>query len=317
MTGRLLMKSESIAEKNNWPPYLKAIYDTPGRNPMENDPFEAEAEDNPLDSLTNKTNSDNTESKEKDLLGAQETPFMSSFLIELVHSIKNTLISIKNRSQLSADQLNSGEFRKYFQKGVSEEIKKLDSVLNSLLNYIHINTPIVKSNTLSLILEEVLDANEKQIQSKNIKIFKKCEKDLPETFIHDEQIRFILNSVLQYALLSTPMNGTIGFLIKSFDFHQGEPDKKIPPDRNGGYIETAIGFMGGKERADTPKETAEKLAEQNEETAKLILQLVKEILQRNHGSMTYEFDPKKPRTLITLRLPIERRKVVYYEPITI
>jgi len=33
--------------------------------------------------------------------------------------------------------------------------------------------------------------------------------------------------------------------------------------------------------------------------------------------MTYEFDPKKPRTLITLRFPIERRKVVYYEPISI
>jgi len=31
--------------------------------------------------------------------------------------------------------------------------------------------------------------------------------------MHDEQVRFILNSVLQYAILSTPSNGTIGFLI--------------------------------------------------------------------------------------------------------
>jgi hypothetical protein len=27
--------------------------------------------------------------------------------------------------------------------------------------------------------------------------------------------------------------------------------------------------------------------------------------------------PKRPRTLIALRFPIERRKMVYYEPITI
>jgi hypothetical protein len=60
-----------------------------------------------------------------------------------------------------------------------------------------------------------------------------------------------------------------------------------------------------------------KSAVQKEETLKLILQLVKEILQKNHGSMTYEVDPKKPRTLITLRFPIERRKVIYYEPISL
>jgi light-regulated signal transduction histidine kinase (bacteriophytochrome) len=311
------MKNESIAEKNNWPPYLKGIYENPDRKSMENSPFEAEAEANPLDSFLNTSGSDNTESREKDPPRDQDTPFMSSFLPELIHSIKNTLISIKNTSQLSANKFNDVEFRKYAQKSIAEDIKQIDSVLNSLLNYIHINTPITKSNTISLVLEEVLGANEKQIQCKNIKIFKKCEKDLPETFIHDEQMRFIFNSILQYAILSTPSEGTIGFLIKSFDFHNAGPDKKISPERNGGYIEAAIGFMGGKDSTEQPEDTPGKSADAKEEAAKLILQLVKEILQRNHGSMTYEVDQKKPRTLITLRFPIERRKVIYYEPISI
>jgi hypothetical protein len=87
--------------------------------------------------------------------------------------------------------------QKYSHRIVTEDIEKIDSVLNSLFNYIDINTPIVKSNTLYIILQEVLETNEKQLQNKKIKVFKKCEKDLPETFLHDEQIRFILNSVLQ------------------------------------------------------------------------------------------------------------------------
>jgi hypothetical protein len=311
------MKSESIIEKNGWPPYLKAIYDNTGSNKIENDLFETEKGDNPLDPSPNKAASDPiSESKEKDPPRDQDSPFMSSFLPELIHSIKNTLISIKNISQLSADKFNDLEFRKYSQRSITDDIKRIDSVLNSLLNYIHINTPITKSNTLSILLEEVLEANEKQIQCKNIKIFKKCEKDLPETFIHDEQMRFILNSVLQYAILSTPLQGTIGFLIKSFDFPNGGADKKTVFERNG-YIEAAIGFIGGKEPAEQPKDTPGKSADQKEEAQKLILQLVKEILQKNHGSMTYECDPKKPRTMITLRFPIERRKVVYYEPISI
>lgn len=295
--------------------YLNEI--NPEINQMENDIFGTENENNSTASLPNKAKSDPSKSKEKVPPTETENPFLSSFLIELIHLIKNTLISIKNISELSADQFNDVEFRKLSQRSITEDIKKIDSVLNSLLNYIHINTPITKSNTIFIILEEVLEANEKQIQHKNIKIFKKCGKDLPETFIHDEQVRFILNSVLQYAILSTPLDGTIGFLIKSFDFLNGTPDKKIPPERDGGYIEAAIGFIGDKESMEQSKDIPSSSAVQKEEAIKLILQLVKEILQKNHGSMNYEFDPKKPRTLITLRFPIERRKVVYYEPISI
>ena len=286
-------------------------------NQMENDFFKTENDSNSAASFPNKAESEPPKSKEKVPPIEQDPPFLSSFLVELIDSIKNTLISIKNVSQLSPDKFNDVEFRKYSQRSITEDIKKIDSVLNSLLNYIHINTPITKSNTISLILEEVLEANEKQIQCKNIKIFKKCEKDLPETFIHDEQVRFILNSVLQYAILFTPLEGTIGFLIKSFDFLNETPRKKISPERNGGYIEAAIGFIGGKEPTEPLKDIPGSSTIQKEETTKLILQLVKEILQKKHGSITYEVDPKKPKTLITLRFPIERRKVVYYEPISI
>jgi len=287
------------------------------RAQAENDFFETDKEENAFDSFLKKAGSDFTESVEKDFPRDQGDAFMSSFLVELIRSIKIKLISIKNASSLSADRFSDAEVRKVVQKSITEDIKQIDSVLNSLLNYVHINAPIIKSNTISLILEEVLEANQKQIQCKNIKIFKKCEKDLPETLIHDEQMRFILNSILQYAILSTPLGGTISFLIKPFDFHTGGPDKEISPEGNAGYIEAVIGFISDKEPSDPLKIVQGSPTIQKEETPKLILQLVKEILQKNHGRMTHEVDPKKREALITLRFPIERRKVVYYEPISI
>ena len=306
----------SGAEIKSRPTSLNLMDPNPDPTQLEDNLFDTENEASSLGSLLNKVEASLPESRENAPPRGSENPFLFSFLPELIQSIKNTLISIKSTSLLSADKFNDAEFRKVAQRNIAEDIKRIDSVLNSLLNYIHINTPITKSNTISLVLEEVLEANERQILSKKIKIIKKCEEDLPETFIHDEQVRFILNSVLQYAIISTPLEGTIGFLIKSFDFHNGGPDEKISPERNGGYIEAAIGFIGDKIPVDPSKDALSSSSAQNEETAKLILTLVKEILQKNHGSLTHEVDPKKPRTLITLRFPIERRKVIYYEPIS-
>jgi hypothetical protein len=50
--------------------------------------------------------------------------------------------------------------------------------------------------------------------------------------------------------------------------------------------------------------------------ADLVLKLAEDILERNHGMMI-ETHGKRSETLIPLRFPIERRKVVYYDPIAL
>jgi len=104
---------------------------------------------------------------------------LSLFLIELVHRIKNPLVSIKTFTQLLREKFDEKDFREYFYRIVTEDIEKIDSVLDGLLNYIKVNTPIVKTNTIHSILEETLKRYEIQFENKKIKIFKKFEKDLP------------------------------------------------------------------------------------------------------------------------------------------
>lgn len=253
----------------------------------------------------------------KNPMDGQKDTFLMSFLTELIHFIKNNLVSIKNTALIGFDKAEDLEFKKYSQRSITEDIKKIDSVLNTLLNYININTPIVKSNTLYIILEEILEANEKQLKNKRVKIVKKCEKDLPETFIHDEHVRFILNSVFQYAVLSVPLEGTIEVLIKYFDFQDETAGEMVSPKRSEGFIEVLVGFKGDEKLSKPFENVSGSQPVQKEETNHLILQLAKDILQKNRGTMTFEVDEKKLWTLITLRFPIERRKVVYYEPISI
>jgi len=281
-----------------------------------NDFFESEKEDNPLDSFLRKDEVKPTESKKEGLPNERGPSFMDSFLIELVHSIKKTLASVYQATVLTMDRYDDVEIRKRSHTQVKEDINKIDSVLNSLLNFINVNTPIIKTNTLYVILEEILEANDKQLRQKNIKISKTYEKDLPDTFVHPEQVRFILHYVLQYAILSTPPHGTIGLFMKSCDIHDGTVAEKTSPENNRRYIEVMIGFNGNRKPANQLENLSETPEDQKEGMTDLILKLAKEILERNHGMMI-ETQGKRSETLIALRFPIERRKVVYYEPIAL
>ncbi len=244
----------------------------------------------------------------------QNSHTLSLFLIELVHRIKNPLVSIKTFTQLLGDKFNDGEFREQFYRIVTEDIDKIDTVLNGLLNYIKINTPLEKKDTVHVILEEVLRRHDQPLESKKIKIFKKFEKDLPETVVHEEQLRYIFNALLQYAIPSIPPNGSIGFLTKSFDRSTQVIDDKKSLQGDGKYIEILIVFNGYKKTVEPFQTVLGIPTTEKEEAIELELRLLKEMIQKNRGTMTFEVNEKKPRTLISLKFPVERRKLFYYQP---
>ena len=199
------------------------------------------------------------------------------------------------------EKFNDGEYRESFYKVVSDDIEKIDVVMNGLMNYIKMNTPLSKTNTVHQILDEVLRRHEEILEEKKIKVIKKFERDLPETMIHDEPLRYVFHSLLQYALPSIPPGGTLGFLTKA-----------VVPEEGKEYIDVLMIFSGFK-RPMATAETAFGLSPTSgEDTFELELRLVQEILKKHQGKISFEVQEKKPRTLISLRLPIERRKVIYY-----
>jgi nitrogen-specific signal transduction histidine kinase len=255
-----------------------------------------------------------SESKEKSLSTGENISLPSSFLIEMAETIKKNLFSIYKISFLSFHKFDDAEFRKYSQKSVLKDVKRIDWLLNFLLNYISVNIPIVKKNTIHITLEKALERNGKTLQAKNIRIIKKYDTDLPETFIHDELLRFILNSVLQYVIFSTPSDGSIGILTKSLIIQEGPSDDKVVPlERK--FSEIRVVSSAHKDPFEKGESVSEPLDIKKDEWAHLILLLIKELIQRNEGMIEFEVDEKKSRTFISLGLPVERRQVVYYEPI--
>lgn len=243
----------------------------------------------------------------------ETTNLLSLFFIELVHRIKNPLVSIKTFTQLLRDKFNDQEFRDQFYRIVTEDIEKIDSLLNGLLNYIRINTPIEKADTVHTILEDTLRRYGPQLKDKKIKVFKKYEKDLPEAIVHEEQLRYIFNTIFQYALPSILPQGSIGLLTKTILPQKETGNNKPSSIKDGRFVEILIVYTGFRKSVEPFKSVLGIPLKEKEEAIELELRLVKEIIQKNQGIMKFEVDEKKPRTLISLRFPVERRKVIYYQ----
>lgn len=231
------------------------------------------------------------------------------FFMELVHRIKNPLVSIKAFTQLLPEKFVDPEFRETFYRIVTDDIEKIDLVLNDLLTFVKINTPLSKTNTVNAIIEEVLKKHQAQFEAKRIKVFKRLDDRLPETIVHEEHLKYILDAIVQYAFPSIPPNGSIGLLTKP---SAGETEGKGLVEKNGRSIEILIAYTGCRKPGE-PLETLLGIPGfETRDPLELELRLAKEIIQKNHGQMKLQVNDKKPRTLISLKFPVERRKKVYY-----
>jgi len=198
---------------------------------------------------------------------------------------------------------------------ITQDIDKTDLLLSGFLTYVRVTTPMKRVNTVNAVVEEVLEKNKVSLGKKGARLFKKLEEDLPEIIVPDDQLKYILDFVLQYAILSMPPGGNIALLTTSAMFQGEIPGAQAFFEKYGGYIEISVVFSGDWEPAGLGSDELGRISTpQRGEPLELMLRLVKGMVLRNWGKMNFETDEKSRRTTLSLKFPIERRKVASWEP---
>jgi len=277
---------------------------------MEWNPFKIENDRKSSESSSVKDGLESIKSKLDFPTNERNAPFLGPFFIPLIQRIKNSLGSIKNYTQISRGKFSDREFGEYYYRAVTGDIEKMEMVLNSLIDYMKIRTPIRKMNTVHNIIEEVLKKHQVKLEEKGIKLLKRFEKDLPETTVPDEQLRYVLSCVLQYAMVVTPPSWNIGLSTKSLLLEKETGEAEGLFKKDGKHIEISVVFAVQQRLSEPASGTA---TLQKEEAPDILLRFVKEVVLRNHGSMKIGADEKRTKTFISLRFPLERRKMVYYQ----
>jgi hypothetical protein len=198
---------------------------------------------------------------------------------------------------------------------MTQDITKTDLSLSSLLKYFQVTTPIKKVNTVNALIEGVLKRNKAQLEDKRAHLFKKLEENLPEIIVPDEPLKYILNFILQYVILSTPPDGNIEFLTTSFVFQRERRGTQAFFEKCGGYVEISVVFSSEREPVAQPGAAWERVpTPRKDEALEFMLRLVKGVVLKNWGKMDFETDKMRGKKVISLRFPLERRKVFFCEP---
>ena len=207
-----------------------------------------------LSSLINKSDVKPTTPEEKSAPEEQIPYSLFNVFMELVQRVKGSLAGMKTFAFLSRDKFSDSELGEDFYQIVSEDIEKTISLLNCFQDYLNFNNPMKKMNTVNNVIDEILRNLEDHIEDKKIKIIKKqYEKNLPETIVPDEQLRYILNSVILYMVHSTPPYGSIGFLTQQFEPQESMSENLGVLQKDAKYIEVQIASMGDKQRIAGPR----------------------------------------------------------------
>jgi hypothetical protein len=277
---------------------------------MENDLLSFEKEINDFITFME----DSGEPQEKSSKTEPPPPDHPPYFIELVKGIQNSLRLMRNYTKISQTNESGNGLSQYFSP-ISDEIENLEAVINCFLKFNTLSTPIKKRNTIHNLIEEVLKKHENKLVEREILIFRRFENDLPETIIPDELLKYILNSVLQYAIASTAHGGGIGFSTRYLTTDGGKENGQPLPGTQRKYIEILVIFTNHQRTMEeSGKSSKMHKGQENNEALELILRLAKQVVQKNHGAMEVSVDGKKGRNSVLLTFPAERREVVYYPP---
>ena len=142
----------------------------------------------------------------------------------MAHEIKNPLSSIKTFTQLLPEKMDDKEFREDFLAIAQKEVDRIDYLINQLLSFARPSKPQFQKSDILKVMEETLAIIDNQIIKKKIKVTKEFQKDLPQVFVDERQIKQVFINIMVNAIQAMEDEGSLTLSTKANQqkMHRGE-----------------------------------------------------------------------------------------------
>jgi len=220
--------------------------------------------------------------KEKDgILFSSTTPaedkgsLFDATLSTLAHEIKNPLVAISTFASLLPDKYDDQEFREQFSRLMNLDVKRINQLLEKLLEFAQFPSPRLWENNLNPILRDFLRQNEKKLAERGVRLTYDLKDGLPAVLFDEAQLDFVLRSILES--VSSNIDEGKSMRLSTEGVEEGNDQKKI--------VELVVWYDGQDGIIRNIQKAFGPEAGVNFENLSLALTLVRKVMVRNRGDM--------------------------------
>ncbi len=130
---------------------------------------------------------------------------------EIVHEVRNPLVSVKTFLQLLPERLDDPEFHRDFREVVSDEVQRLERMLDDLLRHARPRdaAEFDEGARVSEVIQTTLQLLTYRCRERGIGLDVRIEPDLPALNLSEDALRQLLLNLLLNATEVTPEGGRI------------------------------------------------------------------------------------------------------------
>ena len=136
---------------------------------------------------------------------------LGGLVAEIVHEIRNPLVSVKTFLQLLPERLDDPEFHQDFRSVVSDEVSRLERMLDDLLQHARPTTPSAVGDEARIeeAIETTLQLLTYRCRERGVELETNIRADLPALGLSQDALRQLLLNLLLNATQVTPEGGRI------------------------------------------------------------------------------------------------------------
>ncbi len=226
-----------------------------------------------------------------------EESFFDAAVSVLAHEIKNPLVAISTFAHLLPEKYEDREFREQFSPIVGMEVKRINLLLENLLEYVQLAPPRFCGNDLNFIVNEVLSLSGEQFLPRGGRLSCDLMPDLPAVLFDADQLRYVIRKILENTAFEIAENSEVRLVTNRVL-------KKVDADRE--FVQLRFYYHGqdgiirkvarGLEDSSAPKPCA------GYTNLSLALLLALQVVNRNGGEM--QVTQEEEGTSIRLLFPV-------------
>jgi signal transduction histidine kinase len=157
--------------------------------------------------------------------GAEKESWFDVTIPTLAHEIKNPLVAISTFAHLLPEKYDDPEFREEFSRLVNRDVRRINEILENLLEFAQLSEPRSSHHDLNSILTEALGQQEKDSGEPAKEVQTDLGNGLPLILFDKSHLGFVLRNLLENAFSAEPPGPL--YLSTRFSRGRGEGAERI------------------------------------------------------------------------------------------